>query len=567
MALQGDGNGIVTIPKAVATADYLIRFSAIQLTEVAGMILADNLDTKNFVYNNAGANIRTRMNGGDSTEYDGTAGEVIEYEVQKIGQNVTIKVNGILHSSPVNFGSVNFDTLFSYDSGTLKGTNKLSGTLYMEGFTSPDHATDTPIRSYDFSGSGTTLIDTVSGKNGTLSGFTTGGFVADPVSDTITISSVVNHESRQRNVNGQAVFTISGAITGTATAVEYRLDNGAWSVLDAAPTTSYSGSVTVTGEQDVSVRFSNSISVTTTVSKLKAAMCIVIAPAQSNAVSRVTSAQTLTIGAGKPTPSMFINGAFSELADPTGRDFDGTNNGSLWVKIAQYYSDLGVPVCIGNVAQGGTKAIQWAKGTTYYTRIVQFGVATGGIELAVSLIGESDSFQLTTKAQFKIDYLSVAQDINTDYGCDIYAVYFPYVDPQGVADIRSAYDELITENEFIKFGGDLGVMDISSATNPVNDDVHIKTDADALTASNIIWDAITQLNSIFNLVNTNTPDGVYSTDFYNDTQKTLIETKDLTFVGGSASITLNIEVGKSVLSLTKGSNPPTTGIAYLGVTE
>ena len=74
-------------------------------------------------------------------------------------------------------------------------------------------------------------------------------------------------------------------------------------------------------------------------------------------------------------------------------------------------------------------------------------------------------------------------------------------------------------------------------------------------------------DSTFNLVSTNTPDGSYLTDFYNDTTKSLIETKQLVFSGGGASTTLPVPIGNSVLSHTKGSNPPTTGIDYLGVTE
>ena len=73
--------------------------------------------------------------------------------------------------------------------------------------------------------------------------------------------------------------------------------------------------------------------------------------------------------------------------------------------------------------------------------------------------------------------------------------------------------------------------------------------------------------STFNLVDTDTPNGTYLTDFYNDVNKTLIETKNITFSSGNASTTLAVNVGNAVHSLHKGNNPPTTGIVYVGVTQ
>ena len=75
------------------------------------------------------------------------------------------------------------------------------------------------------------------------------------------------------------------------------------------------------------------------------------------------------------------------------------------------------------------------------------------------------------------------------------------------------------------------------------------------------------ISSVFNLTATNTPNGSYSTKFYNDDTGTIIDVDSLTFSGGSASKTLNVAVGTNVFSLTKGGNPPTTGMCYIGVTE
>jgi hypothetical protein len=423
-------------------------------------------------------------------------------------------------------------------------------------------------RLYDFEGSGLTLVDTISGEDGTLS---EAMFTAP--STGITITSVGDHDCLQRNGSNQATFTISGDITGgTATTVEYQLDSGVWQELDPSPTTTYSGVVTVTNEQDVSVRWSNDTGITATVQKLKAAACIAIAPAQSNAVSRTINAQTFTVDSGKPTPAMFKAGVFSALADPTGVDWDGSNDGSLWPYIVKQYSDLGIPVCIGNVAEGGTSILSWAKGGSLYPRITQFGDACGGLEFAIALIGETDSGAGTSTLDFKTRYVDVCTDINTDYGCDAYAVYFPVGSSTGttpnVDAVRLGITQAIDENEFIKFGGDLSVIDISSTTNPLNDNLHIKLDADATTASTIIWNALNLQTSTLNLTVTglsNTTRTVKYIDWVNDV---ILKTEATSFdASGNATTTLNVPVTTEIFAGYLGSNPPTTGTGIYGVTE
>ena len=565
MALQGDGNGIVTIPNATATGDFSLIFSALEITDPANaeIVIGISSDNNNFVACFAGADIYPRINGSNiSPQYNGTSGQIIKYEVSRVGTTVSTYADDVLVGSETNSGSFTLDRIFTYNSGLFKYTGLLSGTCTMTGFTGAG------TRTYDFEGSGTTLVDTTSGENGTLSGFTTGGFTTG--TNEITITSVVDHQSKQRDGSSQAVFTIAGAITGTATAVEYQLDSGPWAVLDASPTTTYTGNVTITNEQSVSVRFSNDVGTTATVNKLKAAACIVIAPAQSNAVSRIDNAQTFTIDSGKPTPAMHLNGAFSALADPTGEDWNGSDDGSLWPYIAKQYSDAGIPVCIGNVAEGGTSILSWAKGGALFDRIIEFATATDGLEFAISLIGETDASAGTSTADFKTRFLDVATDINTDYGCYIYAVYFPVGSSTGttinVNNIRTAYDELIAENEFINFGGDLSVIDISSATDPANDNLHIKLDADATTASAIIYTALTAVFSSLSLTITGIPDGSYIT-VLDQEDGTRIQRQSETYSSESLVVSLPVAAGTRVKGyVDDGSDPSTNGAYIEGVT-
>lgn len=561
MALQGDGNGIVTIPNAIASGDFSIVFSSIQLVNTTQAVIGSNLNGLNWIACFAGGDIRTRVNNNNSNMHDGTLGQSIKYEVSRTGATITVYVNDVVSTTFSQAGDFQLNTIFALDN-SLYGSMLLSGTLTMTGFSGAG------TRTYDFEGSGSTLVDTTSGENGTLSGFTTGGFTGG--GDAITITSVVDHQSKQRNGSNQAVFTIAGNITGTATSVEYQLDSGAWSVLDASPTSTYSGNVTITNEQSVSVRFSNNTGITATVSKLKAAACIVIGPAQSNAVSRIDNAQTFTVDSGKPTPAMYKSGVFSALSDPTGVDWNGSDNGSLWPYIAKQYSDLGIPVCIGNVAEGGTTILQWAKGGSFFDRIAAFATACGGLEFAISLIGESDSVNGTSTADFKTRYLDVATDINTDYSCDTYAVYFPVGSntgtTQNVNNIRTAYDELIAENAFIKFGGDLSVIDISSATNPANDNLHIKLDADATTASQIIYQALTTAYSTLSLSVNGIPDGSYMT-VLDDASGNRISRQSESYTSGALTLFLPVAAGTTVKGyVDDGANPSTNGAYLEGVT-
>ena len=566
MALQGDGNGIVTIPSAVATGDFSLIFSDLEMTNPANaeIILGIFSANNNFVATFNGPLLYSRLSGTNANgQYSGITGEHVKYEISRVGTLLNQYVDDVLIGTINNSNTFSLDTFFTYNNGAFKYTGLLTGTCDMVGFTGAG------ARSYDFEGSGTTLIDTISGENGTLSGFTTGGFTAP--STGITITSVSDHQCLQRDASNQAVFTIAGAITGgTATTVEYQLDSGTWQVLDDSPTATYTGTVTVTNGQSVSVRWSNDTGVTATVAKLKAAACIVIAPAQSNAVSRIINAQTLTVDSGKPTPAMYKAGVFSALADPTGVDWDGSNDGSLWPYIVKQYSDLGIPVCIGNVAEGGTSILSWAKGGALYDRVEQFGTACGGVEFAIALIGETDSSAGTSTSVFKTRYVDVCTDINTDYGCDTYAVYFPVGSGTGttinVDAVRLGITESIDENSFIKFGGDLSVIDISSATNALNDNLHIKLDADATTASQIIYSALTASTSIITI--TGIPDGTFLTTLITaDRPSSLIESVDRVYSGGSSTFSVNVPVGTQMYGVVRDNlDPSTDGAAINAVT-
>lgn len=83
----------------------------------------------------------------------------------------------------------------------------------------------------------------------------------------------------------------------------------------------------------------------------------------------------------------------------------------------------------------------------------------------------------------------------------------------------------------------------------------------------VIGEGVSTSTSQIVMTNTDVPDGIHSFKIYNDSTNTLIEVKDITFSGGSATTTVAVTPGTPFLVFSKGNNPPTTGMAYDGVTQ
>ena len=385
-------------------------------------------------------------------------------------------------------------------------------------------------------------------------------------SDTIDITSITDHECLQRDGSSQATFTVAGTISGTATTVEYRLDTGSWIELDASPTTTFTGNVTVTNQQDVSVRFSNDVGVTDTVIKITAAACIA-AWGQSNEAGRGTNNQTLTVGGGNPTPIVYKSGSFSELTDPVGTD--GSAAGSTWPRIAQHYSDAGIPVCIGNVAVGGTLLAVWQPATANYIKITDFADAMGGLEFSTCVIGEQDSFAGTLQSTVESEMGAIIDALFTAYGTSNFIADIPFGDNGlGWTDtiVRAAYDNVIASNVNAFFGGDLAVIDIDQATTPGNDGTHIKSDADLTTAGNIRYNAFTAISSTLNLTIIGIPDGSFMT-VLDKADGTRIQRQNETYSSEAVSILLTVPLGSTVKGYVDDASNPSVNGAYIeGVT-
>jgi hypothetical protein len=382
----------------------------------------------------------------------------------------------------------------------------------------------------------------------------------------LTINSLSDYNAKPRDANGNAVFTVSGECPDPTSAVEYSLDETTWLTLDATPSAgTYTGDVTVNGQQNIFVRSADDNQLGASVTGITSAMSIVLW-GQSGCDGRGINNQGVATGA--IVPLMYKGGAITQMADPTG--ITGDSAGSLWPLVVKYFIDQGIPVVMANVAQGGTTVSQWQPSTSLNNRIVDFATNFGAPELAISIIGETDS-NGTTKATFKSEYLNIVQTLNTNYGTECYAVKFPVGSSTSTAtqsEIREAYDELIAENEFIKFGGDLSVIDIDTGTG--HDSLHLKTDEHLAEGDAIIRAALAGLVSEITL-DIGAPDGNYHLYLTQGNQGSVSKVYDgaATFSGGSTTISgLPVAAGTLIRGFVDSSDTPAldTGDGVKGVT-
>lgn len=321
-----------------------------------------------------------------------------------------------------------------------------------------------------------------------------GAFGTAGASASITINNPTQDtKAKKRDGSNQATFTVDGVFDdggGTATtAVEYRLDTGSWLTLDASPGVgTFSGNVTVTNQQTVEVRLNNQTSITDSIDKVTAGV-VIIPWGQSNQAGRGLVNQSVTVGGGNPTPLMYRTGTISDLTDPTGTD--GSEAGSVWPRIAQQYSDAGIPVIIANVAVGATLLSQWQPLGTNYNKIVTAATALGGISFTSSVIGEQDQFAGTAEATVETEMEAIVDALFASYGCTTYISDHPNGDGLSgdSTNVRNAYDSVIANNAHAKDGGDLATIDIDIATAGGNDGIHLKQTADLTTAGNLMYTA------------------------------------------------------------------------------
>lgn len=566
MAFQFDGNGYIDFPQwGSGTGDFSITGSFIYETSSFQAILGDKSGSTFILYSDASNTLKLKIS--STVILTGfVVGVEYPFTISRSGAIVTISCNG--QSPTLSYNGVNIP--FSQFSGYgASQASKFTGKLTSEWLFTDDQGV---VRTYDFNqpiGTGN-LPDTTSGFNGSLVGFTTGDFDGTG-SDSIVLTSVTDGDFFNRdNLQNQRLITLSGNNIGsTPTSVEYSLDYGDWLTLDASPTTTFSGNVTVQNKQFLQVRGvgSNTIS---SVLTLTVGLSIV-AGWQSNEQGYGINTQSVNNGASSQTPLMYNGSNIVTLLDPVATVAgSGGAGGSTWARIAKQYADSGTIICLYNIAVNGSLISEWQKGGVNYDKILPFVNLVGGLGLFTCIGGENDAQNGITQLNMETQLTQLCSDINTDFGADSYICKFPMKQPaSNVAVVFAAYDAVIATNSFAKDGGDLSIIDIEIATNNGNDGVHLKQDFDLTTAGNIRYNAQKAgfvTSSTLNIAITGMPLGTFKAVFSaNDVE---VYRGQTTFTAGNLTVILPVAIGTTIKGYVDDSLSPSVNASYLeGITS
>ena len=566
MAFVGDGVGNISFAQwDTGTGDFSIVGTFKTPSSFSFQaIMGDTAGSNNIFYIDAGNTVKLKIS--SIISITGlTADTEYPFTISRTGSIVTFTANS--QSPTLGFGGTNVPwDLFSGFGAAA--SSPFSGAFIGIWTLTDDQGVE---RNYNFNQPiGTAnLPETTGGFDGTLNGFTTGDYDGAGA-DSITITSVSDGDFFNRdNTQNQKSITISGSNIGaTATSVEYRLDYGDWTVLDASPTATYTGVVTVKNKQFLQVRGIGSNTVSGVIA-LTVGLSIV-AGWQSNEQGYGINAQPVNKGASSPTPLMYNGTDIVTLTDPvaTVAGFGGAG-GSTWARIAKRYADDGTIICLYNIAKGGSLISEWQKGGANYDKIAPFVTKVGGLGLFTTIGGENDAQNGISQASMETQLTQLCSDINSDFGVDSYICKFPMKQPaSNVATVFAAYDAVIAANTFAKAGGDLSVTDIEIATAPGNDAVHLKQDDALMQAADIRYTAQQAgltASSIINLSITGIPAGSLDTVF--SANGVEVYRGSATYTSGALSLVLPVSAGTTVKGYVDDATNPSTDGAFLeGVT-
>jgi hypothetical protein len=281
------------------------------------------------------------------------------------------------------------------------------------------------------------------------------------------------------------------AINGTCSdltvgaTIEARFNGGAWQVIDAAPTTTFSGTLTgaAVGVGAVEVRVSNFVAATDSHAGIAVGAKFLFW-GQSNFSGRANNAQTYTGPAGWwRKRAVESNTQVVATADP----FDTyTVNGSIFPLLAtQLTTALECPVLFIGVAAGGTSLAQWQPGQSLNNRMLTFYAAespTGHVEAVATWIGEGDSVLETAEADFKSRYNTVIDQLKTLTGADSMLVAISGENTTPYANVRQWIKDIAATSA--------NVSNVVPEIWPLYQKIHYETDTETALAAGAVGDGM-----------------------------------------------------------------------------
>lgn len=318
---------------------------------------------------------------------------------------------------------------------------------------------------------------------------TSSGGSGNPVLNITTPDS--QSRMKQRNGSNQHTYTVAGSIADLPAnaVVRYSLDGGAYQTLDANPSTTFSGSVTVTSTQDVTIDIYDGTTSYSSQTITLRAVAWILGDGQSNMASRGFNNQSLSLESGAKTPVALKGSVFSVASDPMGIDSQAAGSWQMEFLSLLANANKNITYGFANVAEGGTSVNRWIKSASdLYPRTTNAFNLTGGFEYAITLLGETDANNSMSQAEAETKYGSFIDAKKADFGVNTYLVNFPKLNYSGNDAMRAAFAELVANNGSCLNGGDLRPLDIA---NTGGDGIHLQTDSQLSGAANIIYSAIT----------------------------------------------------------------------------
>ncbi len=240
------------------------------------------------------------------------------------------------------------------------------------------------------------------------------------LAEAIAITNPAPYQVYQRNGSNQADIAVSGTLTGSATTVEYQLDSGAWTTLDASPTSStFSGTIpaVAVGSHTVSVRFSNNTSVSTTSANVRVGDVFGWI-GQSNQTGDFTNGQpyTGTAAAVLDTSGSWVN-LQSNYSDPS------TSAYSVLPRLASFIeAQTGYPVGFVAAPVSGTALViptpEWSKGGARYNAFTSL-ITSGKVNGLKSILwyqGERDANSGISSSTYAAAESQMLDDLQADTG-------------------------------------------------------------------------------------------------------------------------------------------------------
>ena len=289
----------------------------------------------------------------------------------------------------------------------------------------------------------------------------------------------------------KATNTGNIAINGTCTdltagaTIEARFNGGSWQVIDAAPTGTFSGTLTgaAVGVGAVEVRVSNFVTATDSHTGIAVGAKFLFW-GQSNFSGRANNAQTYAGPAGWwRKRAVESNTQVVATADP----FDTyTVNGSIFPLLAtQLTAALECPVLFIGVAAGGTSLAQWQPGQSLNNRMLTFYAAespTGHVEAVATWIGEGDSVLETAEADFKSRYNVVIDQLKALTGANSMLVAISGENTTPYANVRQWIKDIAAASA--------NVSDIVPEIWPLYQKIHYETDTETALAADAVGDGM-----------------------------------------------------------------------------